>query len=269
MFDNPVFGNTDGIDFAELDPSVVARVGTREGPGGAISSNGGRTWRPFGQAPDPSGNGSAQSGTIAVSADAARLAWAPGNRDGVWISDDSGDSWTQSSGPSGGGVRVAADRVDPETFYATPGWQGGSGFYVSTDGGRTFTQTVSDLARGRPRPVFGQEGHVWVPSLQGLFHSDDRGQTFREIEAVSVALAVGFGKAAPEGDYPAIYLSGSVDGVPGIFRSDDAGESWLRVDDDTHRFGYIAHITGDPRIHGRAYLGTGGRGILYGDPRDD
>jgi hypothetical protein len=37
--------------------------------------------------------------------------------------------------------------------------------------------------------------------------------------------------------------------------------------DDQHQFGSaICHVTGDPRIYGRVYFATGGRGIIYGDP---
>jgi xyloglucan-specific exo-beta-1,4-glucanase len=58
-----------------------------------------------------------------------------------------------------------------------------------------------------------------------------------------------------------------VSGESGLFRSDDAGASWLPIDDDAHRFGSINHLTGDPRQYGRVYLGTGGRGIVVGDLR--
>lgn len=52
----------------------------------------------------------------------------------------------------------------------------------------------------------------------------------------------------------------------GIFRSTDAGASWTRIDDDAHQWGWTgASITGDPRVHGRVYVATNGRGILRGD----
>lgn len=62
-------------------------------------------------------------------------------------------------------------------------------------------------------------------------------------------------------------MTGSVGGVSGVFRSDDEGATWVRINDDRHQYGSINQtITGDPRIYGRVYLGTNGRGILYADP---
>jgi hypothetical protein len=56
-------------------------------------------------------------------------------------------------------------------------------------------------------------------------------------------------------------------GVSGVYRSEDQGATWQRIDDLQHQFGYINYLTGDPRLYGRVYLGSGGRGILYGDPQ--
>jgi hypothetical protein len=54
--------------------------------------------------------------------------------------------------------------------------------------------------------------------------------------------------------------------VEGIFRSTDIGATWVRVNDDEHQYGYINRLTGDPRVFGRVYLATSGRGVVYGDP---
>jgi hypothetical protein len=259
MYTDPVFGNTNSLDFAELEPSIVARVGTRaNAPRGAYSLDGGTTWVPFGS--EPTGQG---SGSIAVSADGATLLWSP-QGGAVSFSRDLGDSWTASTGIMGT-ARVAADRVNPQLFYAATR----SDFYVSTDGGETFAVTLTDIPRNsRPRPVFGLEGELWLLSGMGISRSSDAGQTFEGLPGVSSPLAIGFGHAAPGSDYPAVFVSGQVTGVFGIFRSDDAGVSFTRIDDDHRRFGWVNHLAGDPRQFGRVYLGTGGRGILYGDPAD-
>jgi hypothetical protein len=64
-----------------------------------------------------------------------------------------------------------------------------------------------------------------------------------------------------------VYLIGTVGGQYGFFRSDDVGTTWVRINDDQHQFGFTGAITGDPRVFGRVYVGSGGRGILYGIPR--
>lgn len=92
-------------------------------------------------------------------------------------------------------------------------------------------------------------------------------QAFSKISSVGTVATLGFGRAAPGAGYPAIYLTGIVGGVQGIFRSTDGGGSWLRINTGAQQWGWIGQtITGDPRVFGRVYLGTNGRGILYGDP---
>jgi len=74
--------------------------------------------------------------------------------------------------------------------------------------------------------------------------------------------------AAPGATYPAVYTSSKIDGVRGIFRSDDAGRTWTRINDDRHQYAWTGNtITGDPRICGRVYFATNGRGVIYGDPK--
>jgi len=99
----------------------------------------------------------------------------------------------------------------------------------------------------------------------GLFHSTDSGASFTKVGSMDGTVLVGLGSAAPGASYPALYVVGTVGSVYGFFRSDDAGVTWTRINDDNHQFGGINVIIGDPRIYGRVYLGANGRGILYGD----
>lgn len=66
---------------------------------------------------------------------------------------------------------------------------------------------------------------------------------------------------------PAVYTGSRTRGVRGIFRSDGAGRTWTRINDDRHQYGWTGNtMTGDPRVHGHVYFGTNGRGVVYGDP---
>ena len=73
-------------------------------------------------------------------------------------------------------------------------------------------------------------------------------------------------KAAPGGDYPAVYAIAWVGETYGIYRSDDQGQNWVRVNDDQHQFASLNSITGDPRTYGRLYVASASRGIVYGEP---
>ena len=288
MFSNPIFGNTTSLDFAESAPLIVARVGTNSGSSGvpgAYSTDGGTTWTRFVGTPMKTGTGSTapNSGSIAVSADGSTFVWAP--KSGTPSrSLDRGATWTACVGLTGG-VQVAADRVNAAKFYATSG----SAIYASTDGGVTFAPktvpaAIASNKYGRPRPVFGIEGDVWVTTTatagSSLLHTQDSGTSWVSISSVvGGATAVGFGMPAQGKTYPAVYLAGSVfEGavsVWGIYRSDDlvpppvapAMPTWQHIDDPQHQYGYINCLTGDQNKDGRIYLGTSGRGIVYGDPQ--
>lgn len=87
-----------------------------------------------------------------------------------------------------------------------------------------------------------------------------------KIDGVSGVHALGFGKAAPRADFPAMYMAATVNGVEGVLRSDDTAKTWVRINDDQHQWGQIVLVMGDPKQYGRAYVGAAGRGIFYGDP---
>ena len=118
----------------------------------------------------------------------------------------------------------------------------------------------------------GHEGDIWLAggsatTVYGIWHSVDGGNSFFKLSDVDAASTIGFGKPAPFHKYPALYSSAEVCGIWGIYRSDDAGFSWTRINDNQHQYALTnPTITGDPRIYGRVYFGTNGRGIIYGDP---
>jgi xyloglucan-specific exo-beta-1,4-glucanase len=257
--DQPSLGSNTSLDFAELNPLVFARVGNADAaPHIGISGDGGKNWY---QGQEP--GGVTGGGTIAVGADANAMVWSPAGA-GVHHSTTRGSSWTASTGLPAGAV-VESDRVNPKTFY---GYAAGK-FYTSKDGGATFAASAATLpgtGRLHFKAVPGAEGHVWFAGGTGLLRSTDAGATFTPVANVTSGINVAFGKAAPGANHAAVFLVGTVDGVAGVFRSDDTGGSWVRINDDAHQYGNMGDaLAGDPRIHGRVYLGTNGRGILYAD----
>jgi xyloglucan-specific exo-beta-1,4-glucanase len=60
-----------------------------------------------------------------------------------------------------------------------------------------------------------------------------------------------------------VYLVGVINGVWGVYGSDNGGSSWSRINDDQHQFGGIGVIAADQNIAGRLYIAGSGRGILF------
>ncbi|MGP2437288.1 cellulose binding domain-containing protein [Streptomyces sp. JW3] len=265
MFTSPGFTSSTSLDYAETNPNTVVRVGNLDsGPHIAFSTDNGANW--FGGT-DPSGVSG--GGTVAAGADGGRFVWSPAGT-GVRYTTGFGTSWQASSGIPAGAV-VESDRVDPLTFY---GFKSGK-FYVSSDGGATFAASAAtglpsgDSVRFKALP--GGEGDIWLAGgasdgAYGLWHSTDGGASFTKLSNVEQADTVGFGKAAPGASYQTLFTSAKIGGVRGIFRSTDQGATWTRVNDDAHQWGWTgAAITGDPRVYGRVYVATNGRGVVYGD----
>jgi hypothetical protein len=268
MFTSPNFTTTTSLDFAETNPNTVVRVGNLDsGPHIAFSTDNGANWF---AGSDPSGVSG--GGTVAAASDGSRFVWSPDGA-GVQYTTGFGSSWSASSGIPAGAI-VESDRVDAKTFY---GFKSGK-FYVSTDGGATFTASAAtglpsgDSVRFKALP--GVKGDVWLAGgstdgTYGLWHSTNGGTSWTKLSNVDQADAIGFGKAATGASYQTLYTSAKIGGVRGIFRSTDKGASWTRVNDDAHQWGWTgAAITGDPRVYGRVYVSTNGRGVIYGDTSD-
>ncbi len=270
---SPEMGTTSSVAIA-ANGSLAVRVGNKE-TFVQYSTDKGKSWTYCRSGKNASGN-------LAVSADGSIILHCPGtpnswggfdnNGNVIYYSTDRGNSWTQSSGVSVSGAYPVADGANAKKFYVA----GGNNLYVSTDGGKTFSAKGS-LPSNDPttwtnyvkiRTVPNVEGDIWAPcGGNGLYHSTNSGTSFSKISSVSSCLAVGLGKAAEGKTYPAVYIWGKVSGVEGLFRSDDEGSSWIRINDDLHQFGGPGngmYVVGDMGVYGNVLMGTVGRGVIYG-----
>jgi len=264
------------IDYAENNPSdlVDAATGsttaTTPYTGSGFSTDGGNNW--FHGGPDPVANSG--GGTVAMASDASSVVWA-GTTAPVSYTTTFGSSWSPSANIPAGSV-VASDRVTPGTYYGL----GGGKFWVSTDGGKTFTASAATglPTSGNIRAVFGHAGDVWFTGSSyisgggtqcngacGLWHTTNGGTTITQISTVSSAAVIGFGLGPTAGTYSVFMFGVPTGGIDTIYRSDDEGATWVQITDSQHMFATIQTITGDPRIYGRVYFGTNGLGIFYGD----
>jgi photosystem II stability/assembly factor-like uncharacterized protein len=259
---NPRFSNCNSLDFAALDPSVMVRVGRSWGSSshGGISTDGGKTWKPFPSEP-PNAD---QGGHIAISADGNVLLWVTA-KGVLGVSTDRGATW-KSTDKAPPRSEVVSDRVNPERFFLYDPEEGK--LFVSNGPTADFKSLPLDLPKGGK--LFASPGHpdnLWIATNEGLWHADATAKPpVVQLEGVQSAYALGFGKPANDGDFAELFLSGKIADRQGIFRSTDMGKTWAQIDDDQHHFGWIGVLSGDPRIAGRVYLGTNGRGVVSGDP---
>lgn len=293
MFGLPAFSNLDSLDWAGQQPHVVARVGDcgltyPDGCGqGTYSTDSGGNWTKFPTCAPGINSSTTTAGVIVIDASAQYFVWSTtilSSSSGPWTSADAGATWTAPTGDlHTQTANISADRVRPGTFYACDAGT----FYVSTDGGRSYRGAAAGPSIGLPaggacaRPVVSlrRAGELWLPLGEGgLWHSADFGASWRR--AGPEDLRVDFfsvGKGAPSSSSSgnattdvSLFLWGRVassgaGSIDGLYRSDDGGVSWVRVNDEAHQYGGPEIILGDPRVYGRVYIGTGGRGIVYAD----
>jgi xyloglucan-specific exo-beta-1,4-glucanase len=288
---NPIFSTTRTIDYAGQAPNVMVRAGIPEkkgaDPGFAYSTDYGHSWSPLAVPPLRGLNAQGQPEVkrydlegdlaIAVSADGkAIVVMTPV----PLITRDFGRSWAPARGlPMWG--RLVADRVNPNRFYAVD--LTNLQMLASNDGGMTFAPVGKKLyaniiykwatAPGDPWPLMatpGIEGDLWIKTGGNeLYHSTDGGESLKFVDAKMSVDALGFGKPAPGKDYPTLFAYGWNSPVRQIFRSLDKGKSWQRIGDADHQYGWAYKcIAGDLRVFGRVYIGTDGRGIVYGEPEE-
>jgi xyloglucan-specific exo-beta-1,4-glucanase len=275
-------GNGTGIDTAWNNPAYIAAVGTFTTSKGIYSTDSGVTWTNFPTVPSVATNTGDET-RVAVTADGSNVVWTIAGQVPYYTTNN-GTAWTATNLPAPAvAYHIAADRKNPLKVYAYD--HGGNWwfsnppgkFYYSTDGGHTFTASaqtwgnngfnVTDLA---VNPF--AEGDVWLADANNLWHSLDSGITWTKLTAMATvgaeytnfhgAIKVALGVPAAGSAYSAaVYLVGTINGTDGVYRSDDMGISWTRIDDDNHRYGGVSGIAADTSVYGRVFLA--GRGMDY------
>jgi len=209
---------------------VAPRYDVGSGHGVFKSIDGGKTWQSLGLAAtqhigriwvDP------RNPDVVVVAALGHL-FGPNAQRGIYRSTDGGKTWVHALAinDNTGVVDLAADPTNPNLLYAAA-WQvrdfpwldyfeplsgPGSGIYRSTDGGATWTRLAGN---GWPKGPLGRIGIAVTHTAQGT----------------------------------RIYATVASDSDGGVWRSDDGGDHWQRVNADQGTFGnwYFSRLTVDPR----------------------
>ncbi len=188
--------------------------------------------------------------------------------DGVYKSIDAGKSWTHLQNLRDA-QQIAAILIDPKdpnrVFVAAEGHPYGPnaerGVFRSTDGGQSFQKVLykdentgaADLAfdptnpqtiyaalwAARVAPWEVRSGASIYIAGSGLYKSTDGGDTWKPLTKGLPGASEGLGRigiAIAPSDAKRIYVSAEATKVGGVYRSDDAGESWKQVNAD-HRIG--------------------------------
>ncbi len=263
---SPSMGTTSAIAVCARNVKLMMR-----GAGDIyLSQNGGRSWVKKNK---PVTDKSVSS--CAISAEGTILIARPSDSK-PYYSLDNGNTWTvMSAAPSG--INIFADPVNDHVFYG----RSGSTFYIFTytadsENFTSKTRSVSGVT-GRMCVVDGLEGEGWLArGSSGLVHltACHTGNPVMTTVALNSSTCIGAGKAKEEGGYPSLYIWGRKTATQkmGIYRSDDMGTTWIRINDDLHQFGGPGNaqiVSGDMNTYGRVYMSSVGRGVVCGTLLND
>jgi photosystem II stability/assembly factor-like uncharacterized protein len=204
--------------------------------------------------------------------------------DGVYKSTDAGKTWTHvglRESRNVGRIRIHptnCDVVYAAAFghYSEPNAE--RGIYRTTDGGQTWTQVLKrdDKTGGvdisidpqNPDVVYAALWEAWRNQWglssggpgSGLFRSTDGGATWTELTRrpgmPQTGLVGKIGVSASPADSMRVFAIVEHDSG-GVFRSDDRGETWERVNDERklrQRAFYYTRILADTKDRDRVYV---------------
>jgi photosystem II stability/assembly factor-like uncharacterized protein len=188
--------------------------------------------------------------------------WGPGGERGVFKTVDGGKSWKQvlkvdeNTGandlvmdPSNSQIVYASTYQRRRTACCMNGGGPGSGIWKSTDGGETWTRIkggVLDQPLGRiALDVYRRRPNILYALIEG-------------------PAAQGRGRGAPGAEEPAAPQAGTQGGrgqqplnsePTGLYRSDDSGATWRKVNNANPRPMYFSQVRIDPNDPEVVYLG--------------
>lgn len=178
-------------------------------------------------------------------------------------------------------IKMFTDRVNSSKAY---GFGEKGQLYISLDGGGSFhgIKITGDFPEYRMSGIDGWKNSEirFLPMREGMCYAALLAHglwklTFDEQAAVAERITndddfvktVGFGKNE-DSDIPALFISGTIMGEYGFWRSYDGGESWAKINSDRQMYGGIVSMDGDMRKKGRVYIATSTCGGLYGEECD-
>ncbi|CAJ0791578.1 Xyloglucanase [Ralstonia mannitolilytica] len=281
-------------DLSWSDPAYIAAAGVDNKNGHTVvgywSGDSGNTWTKFASLPAGAAASQSNVGNLAVPS-RNNVTWAPPDSVPSYTTDN-GASWASTNLPAFTATwngfprayRLVADRKNPNKVYAYDSggapwsWQRGK-VYVSTDAGHTFALSQgsinANLAWNAWRDTSmvvnpNAEGDLWLADGTAVYHSVDSGATWTKLSAFAPAngtmgaTVIALGKARTGAPYSAaVYVEGTLNGVWGIYRSDDGGATWARFNDDAHQFGDSGVMAGDWNTYGRIYVNGAARGLIF------
>jgi photosystem II stability/assembly factor-like uncharacterized protein len=188
--------------------------------------------------------------------------WGPGGERGVYRTTDGGRSWKQilKVDDDTGANDLVMDPTNDQVLYATTyqrrrtaccmnGGGPGSGIWKTTDGGETWTRLtggVPDGPLGRIAiDVYRRRSGILYALVEGPTPAAGRGAS---PGAGAAAGGPGGAEEAPGGPGGGrSNISTGVNGTPtGLYRSDDAGTTWRKVNNANPRPMYFSQVRIDP-----------------------
>lgn len=209
-----------------------------------ISRDSGTTWTNIPGAPSGAWGGSA-----ALTADGKTVIW---RTNGQIVRSVNGAAFAPAANGLPGDANIVADRKNSSRLYAV---SGGSVYFSESAGVNfTFASKFSTTATSNNDIAANPftSGDIWVTSGEGAFHSVFPFTSWTKASDIVQAHQVSVGKPKTTGGVAPVYLFGfDSTSRPGLYRSDDVGSNWVKMNDNTkHGF---SDIRSDP-LAGKSLL---------------